>query len=274
MTFQVNLPFDNDETKELILAKLLIFNPMGIWEKDNELIVYFSETSDFEKFAKANQDLSFYYEQIIKNVDWVAKSQKFHKIIRIKPFVIAAPFLEKRAKIKPPYKFKIIINPSFAFGTGSHATTKMCIKYLCNNVKKGMSVLDMGTGTAILAIVAEKLGAAKILGIDIDNIALKEAEKNLKRNRCKKVFLANTLPSEINQNFDLVVCNILFNDIVKLDHIFAAALKSGGDLILSGLLHEQKKDVLDVYSKDFKYINSIRQKDKNFDWIAMYFKKL
>lgn len=274
MTFQVNLPFDSDEAKELILAKLLVFNPIGVWEKDNELIAYFSQKYDFERFAKANQDLSFYYEQIIKNVDWVAKSQKFHKIIKIKPFVIAAPFLKKKVKIKPPYKFKIIINPSFAFGTGSHATTKMCIKYLCTHVKKGMSILDMGTGTAILAIVAEKLGATKVLGIDIDDIALKEAEKNLKRNRCKKVFLANSLPSEINQSFDLVVCNILFNDIIKLEQLFCSVLKTGGDLILSGLLYEQKNDVLDAYSKDFKYINSIRQKDKNFDWIAMYFKKL
>jgi len=66
----------------------------------------------------------------------------------------------------------------------------------------------------------------------------------------------------------------LFNDIIKLEKLFASRLKKGGDLILSGLLYEQKMEVLNFYSKEFKFINSMRQKDKNFDWVAMFFKKL
>jgi len=274
MTLQVNLPFNDVAQKELILAKLIIFHPSGIWEKENELVAYFSDKENFDRFVKANQDLTFYFEQIKKNVDWVAKSQSFHRIIKLKPFVIAAPFLEKKVELKPPYKFKIVINPALAFGTGSHPTTKMCIKYLSRCVKKGASVLDMGTGSAILSIVAEKLGATRVVGVDIDETALKEAEKNIKKNRCKNIYLTNSIPVEPEEKFDLVVCNILFNDIIKLEKLFASRLKKGGDLILSGLLYEQKMEVLNFYSKEFKFINSMRQKDKNFDWVAMFFKKL
>lgn len=274
MTWQVNLPFKDDIEKEQLLAKLSISNTLGILEKDTELISFFESSSDLENFTHLLRDFSFYSEKVKDRINWNVKWQKFHKLIKIKPFIVFAPFLRKKVSISPPYKYKIIINPSFAFGTGSHPTTKMCIKYLANYVKKRDIILDVGTGSGILAIVSEKLGAEHVLAIDIDEIALKEAEKNIKRNRCKNIFLRETISSDIDIKFDIIVCNILLNDILKLKDLFSKVIKKGGKLILSGLLREQKKEVLLFYSTEFKYINSMRMRDKNFDWIALSFEKL
>lgn len=270
--WQVNLPFENEKQKEFIETRIALVNHSGVWEKDDVLILYFESERDLEDFKKVGVNFSYFIEKIKEKIDWSVKWQKLHKVIRLRPFIVLPPFLNK--ELTTPYKYKIVINPSFAFGTGSHPTTKMCIKYLSKYVKKNDVVLDMGTGSAILSIAAEKLGAKQIIAVDIDEIALKEAKKNIKINRCKNISLSNFLSPDLIEVFDVVVCNILFNDIIKLRDTFAKVTKKKGFLILSGLLIEQKDDVIKHFSKYFEYINSMKMKDKNFQWVALLFKKI
>ncbi len=181
MVWQAKLPFNSDAEKEILLSKIVLSNLLGVLEGDDELTVYFEEKSALDNFLKLMRDRSVFYREIKEKIDWNAKWQKFHRVIKVKPFIILTPFLKADKKKGDLYKHKIIINPSFAFGTGSHPTTKMCIKYLTTKVKKGDFVLDMGTGSGILAIAAEKLGARAVVAVDIDETALKEAEYKKKQ---------------------------------------------------------------------------------------------
>lgn len=272
--WQVNLVFKNEQEKEIIFSKVSLLNISGIWEKDGELEIYFETQEDLNTLKDLFKDSTVLFNKVSEKINWLIKWQKFHKIIRIRPFLIVPPFLENKIKLTPPYLHKIIINPSFAFGTGSHPTTKMCIKYLIKYISKDAKVLDMGTGSGILAIVAEKLGAKHIVGIDIDDIALKEAKKNIKVNNCKNIDISTSLNSETHNDFDIIVCNILYNDIISLKDIFSKVIKKEGYLILSGILKEQAKNVITHYSCCFSFINAMNMKDKSFEWTALLLKKI
>lgn len=272
--WQVNLTFNNEQEKEIIFSKVSLLNISGIWEKDGELEIYFENQEDLNTFKELVNDSTILFNKVSEKINWLTKWQKLHKIIRITPFLIVPPFLENKTILKSPYAYKIIINPSFAFGTGNHPTTKMCIKYLIKCISKDAKVLDMGTGSGILAIVAEKLGAKHIVGIDIDEIALKEAKKNIKVNNCENIEISTALNTKIHNSFDIIVCNILYNDIISLKDTFSKVIKKEGYLILSGLLKEQTKSVIKHYICHFSFKNALNMKDKNFEWTALLFKKI
>jgi len=127
--------------------------------------------------------------------DWKNWKQNFGPV-EVKDFVIM-----------PPWKRPVLINPGTAFGTGLHPTTQMCIELLSEYVREGDSVLDVGTGSGILAIVSKLLGAGRVLGIDISKDALRACEENAKLNGVKVETSLET-PSEIEEPFDVVVANL------------------------------------------------------------------
>lgn len=267
--WQVMIPIKNNFEKEEILEKCYIFPLTGIWEKENELVVFFNEEKDVEEFKKSLKEQDFYLCKIKEKINWLSHWKKYHRPVRIKPFYIVPSF--RKVKVVNGYK-KILINPSFAFGTGSHATTRLCIEFLIKSVEKGMSILDLGTGTGILAICAEKLGGKDIYAIDNDPIAIKEAMKNIKRNRCKNIKVMTEI-SEIKNFFDVCVCNIICDEIIKLKPFITNVVKKKGKLILSGLLENQREIILKEFSDSFKIQGFKKKKDKNFIWIALLFEK-
>jgi ribosomal protein L11 methyltransferase len=271
--WQVKIPFKSESEKETIISKSSPFVVQGIWEKENELIVYFDDERTMNDFLKSISDKKALFEKVAEKIEWLSRWKRFHKVVKVKPFLIIPSFM-KGVKLDPPYKKKVTITPSFAFGTGSHPTTRMCVKYLVKTVKKGMKILDMGTGSGILAICAEKLGASHISGVEIDDIALKEAEKNIKRNRCNRIALSTKLNRKTDRMFDLCVCNILCEDILKLKADFDRVLKRGKGLILSGLLADQKELIMRKFSDNYRLLSEMKMKDKNFEWLALHLEKL
>ncbi len=142
--------------------------------------------------------------QEVKN-DWEKWKENF-KPVEVDDFVIL-----------PPWKRAVYIKPGMAFGTGLHPTTRLCIKALKRYLKKGMSVLDVGTGSGILAIVSKLLGASKVLGIDISEDAIRECKENAKLNKVR-VNCLKAEPKDINETFDLVIANLeikIFKDVLK-----------------------------------------------------------
>ena len=121
--------------------------------------------------------------------------------------------------IMPPWKVPIFINPGMAFGTGLHPTTKLCIKLIREYLKEGESVLDVGTGSGILSIVAKKAGAGRVLGIDISEEAIRSCRENAKLNGVRiECRLAS--PSDLEESFDLIVANLELHVFRKeLDNI-------------------------------------------------------
>ncbi len=140
----------------------------------------------------------------------------------------------------------IELDPGLAFGTGSHPTTYLCLQWLCDVVRGGESLLDYGCGSGILAIAAVKLGVASALGVDIDDKALDSARFNAQRNTT--ALQVRHSGAALNEQFDLVVANILTNPLCVLAPLLTSRVARGGRLALSGVLESQAQQVIDAYA--------------------------
>ena len=181
----------------------------------------------------------------VENADWVRITQAQFQPVRVSDRLWIVPTWHE-----PPAgdtAINIRLDPGVAFGTGSHPTTHLCLQWLDANVQKDQTVLDYGCSTGILAIAAKKLGAANVLGTDIDPQAVDAAIDNAQANDAPARFV---LPEDMPEGtFDIVVANILSNPLKLLAPALLARVKPHGHLVLSGVLARQAQEVIDVYQK-------------------------
>lgn len=180
--------------------------------------------------------------------DWEKWKEKF-KPVDIEDFVII-----------PPWKIPIFINPGMAFGTGLHPTTQLCIKALKEYVKEGYSVLDVGTGSGILAIVSKILGAKEVVAIDISEEAVRECKENVRLNNVE-IKCIKAEPKDIKERYDIVVANLeikIFREtiedikkLIKKYGIFSGLYKREDLEEFKGLIEDFK--ILKVYEKEEWY---------------------
>ncbi|UOO89470.1 50S ribosomal protein L11 methyltransferase [Vitreoscilla massiliensis] len=143
----------------------------------------------------------------------------------------------------------IELDPGLAFGTGSHPTTFLCLRWLDANMPQGATVLDYGCGSGILAITAAKLGASHVVGVDIDKQAIRASHDNAAQNNVSiDVYLPDAQPEG---QFDVVVANILANPLRMLGQMLAGRVKNGGQIVLSGILAEQVDEISALYQQWF-----------------------
>ena len=143
----------------------------------------------------------------------------------------------------------IELDPGLAFGTGSHPTTFLCLRWLDANMPQGAAVLDYGCGSGILAITAAKLGAGKVVGVDIDKQAIRASHDNAAQNQVNiEVYLPDEQPEG---QFDVVVANILANPLRMLGQMLAGRVKTDGQIVLSGILAEQVEEISALYQQWF-----------------------
>lgn len=137
----------------------------------------------------------------------------------------------------------IELDPGRAFGTGSHPTTSLCLKLMEENIKVGDSVIDVGTGSGILMIAADRLGASEVYGTDIDELAVESAKENLELNGISedraKVYLGNLVTVVNGKKFDVVVANILADVLLILLNDISKVVKKDGLVIFSGIIDEK-----------------------------------
>lgn len=137
----------------------------------------------------------------------------------------------------------IELDPGRAFGTGSHPTTSLCLKLMEENIKEGNSVIDVGTGSGILMIAADRLGASEVYGTDIDELAVESARENLELNKISeeraKVYLGNLVSVVNGKKFDVVVANILADVLLILLNDISKVVKKDGLVIFSGIIDEK-----------------------------------
>ena len=194
--------------------------------------------------------------------DWVRATQA-----QFAPIRIADRFWIVPSWHKPPRSdaLNIVLDPGLAFGTGAHATTRLCLLWLAESVASRDSVLDYGCGSGILAIAAAKLGAARVVGADIDPQAIVASRANAKRNGVEAKFVAvDELPAG-EAPFDVVVANILANPIIALAPVLSRRLQRGGRIVLSGILESQADAVIAAYRRWFN-IGVCESEDA---WIAL-----
>jgi ribosomal protein L11 methyltransferase len=184
---------------------------------------------------------------LVPEQDWGENWKRFFRPLCVgSRFVVFPPWerpVLKRGQIP------IEITPGMAFGTGTHATTQLCIQVLENRVKrKGLSVLDMGTGSGILAIVAAKLGAQEVWAIDIDEVAIEGARENTEKNGVKGIVrIRKGGIGRVRKSFDVIVANIDLKSLMRLRMPLLRHLKGDGFLILSGILREQEESIRRYY---------------------------
>ncbi|HWU98028.1 MAG TPA: 50S ribosomal protein L11 methyltransferase [Oxalicibacterium sp.] len=182
----------------------------------------------------------------VEEQDWVRLTQSQFEPIHIGKNIWVVPSWHDAPD---PDALVLELDPGLAFGTGSHPTTRLCMEWLEAHPSNG-TVLDYGCGSGILAMVAKKLGAEEVIGIDIDPQAIEAARDNTERNRCE---VAYYVPDDFAvsghvHTFDVVVANILANPLKLMAPMLSGRVNPGGMLVLSGVLATQADEVIAVYA--------------------------
>ena len=221
-----------------------------MWQQ-SKVIALFGEHDEAAAVVKAAaqecglKDLS-YDSETLEDQDWVRLTQSQFDPIQISERLWITPSWHKAPAGNA---VNLQLDPGLAFGTGSHPTTRLCLKWLDTQLKGGESVLDYGCGSGILTIAALKLGAGSAVGVDIDEQAIRASNDNAAQNNVQAHFY---LPDGLPQGqFDVVVANILANPLRMLGEMLAARTKQGGRIVLSGLLAEQSEELGEIYSQWF-----------------------
>lgn len=182
----------------------------------------------------------------IADQDWVRATQNQFQPVRVSSRLWVVPTWH----VPPdPRAINLVIDPGLAFGTGTHPTTRLCLKWLDANLRGGESVLDYGCGSGILGVAAVKLGAARATGVDIDPLALLAARHNAMQNQVSMEFVG--AEDGAPEPADIVLANILANPLKLLAPLLARMTRRGGRILLSGVLEHQAREVEDVYREAF-----------------------
>ena len=188
----------------------------------------------------------------VEEQDWVRLTQSQFAPIHIGKNIWVVPSWHEAPD---PDALILELVPGLAFGTGSHPTTRLCMEWLEAHPAPGKTVLDYGCGSGILAMVAKKLGAQQVAGVDIDPQAIASARDNGVRNQCEvEYFLPDTFAQSqfANQRFDVVVANILSSPLKLMAPMLSGRVADGGALILSGVLARQAEEVAAAYAPFIK----------------------
>ena len=171
--------------------------------------------------------------------------------------------------IPDPSAVNVMLDPGLAFGTGTHPTTALCMQWLDQHIKPDQTVVDFGCGSGILGIAALKLGAKRVVGIDIDPQAIEASTANAARNNVSgqiELYLPKDQPQ---LQADVVVANILAGPLAELSQIISGYVKPGGLLALSGILQSQAQSVIDAYSNNFSF-DPVAEQD---EWVRLSARK-
>lgn len=197
--------------------------------------------------AEANFTLPEYTIEHIAEQDWVRLTQSQFDPIKISDRLWITPTWHE---MPDENAINLRLDPGLAFGTGSHPTTHLCLQWLDEHLLSSETVLDYGCGSGILTIAALKLGAGTATGVDIDPQAIKASYDNSEQNHVQAAFyLPEQLPA---QQFDVVIANILANPLRMLGEMLASRTKTGGSIVLSGILTEQVDEMNQIYARWFE----------------------
>ncbi|PIX25394.1 MAG: 50S ribosomal protein L11 methyltransferase [Deltaproteobacteria bacterium CG_4_8_14_3_um_filter_45_9] len=203
--------------------------------------------------------------------DWGENWKRFFKPVQVTSrFVVKPPWSKIRLKRG---QIPIEITPGMAFGTGTHATTILCIQALGEELqKRGLSVLDVGTGSGILSIIAAKSGAKAVWGIDIDGVAVENAKENVEKNQVLDIVkIRKGSIGDLHKKFNVVVANIDLKSLRRMRKPLLNHLKNQGFLILSGILEKEEERLREHYLKTglLRWIKVVQREE----WVCLTFKK-
>jgi len=282
LSIEMRLP---EEVREAVMAFFFEHGCTGCQEDADKVTAYFSgeqSTDDIE------QALRSFLEELrqrgfptaggtlriasVADRDWNAEWKK-----HFKPLAVSKKFMVKptwETVEQPEERFVIEIDPKQAFGTGTHATTQLMLRLLETRVRSGQAILDVGTGTGILAIAAAMLGA-RVTALDNDPVAVAAAQENIVHNRCRAsvrpycgALRSLRLPVP---GYDVILANITRKVILSLMPDFLKLLKPGALLILSGILREERDALTAAFSRSGQL--GVREEMQQEEWLGFVLQK-
>ncbi len=207
--------------------------------------------------------------QKVINQDWSQKWKEHWKPTRASEHVVICPSWEECSHQKD--EVLITLDPGSAFGTGTHATTQLCIQAIEKYLKKGDEMADIGTGSGILAITAIKFGATHAVAIDNDPLVIDVAQDNAQVNGVyNKIDFSHATADMLSEQFDFVCANILHNILAEIMGDLKNIMKPKAHMVLSGILDEKKPVVLEAIEKHSLKITEILHQDQ---WVAIVVQK-
>jgi ribosomal protein L11 methyltransferase len=240
--------------------------PSTLWDRNKVTGLFNSDVDaaniveEAARICSLSETLVFTHTAIAEQ-DWVKLTQEQFQPIPISDRLWITPTWHSLSK---PDAICLLLDPGLAFGTGSHPTTALCLRWLDNHIKGGESVLDYGCGSGILTIAALKLGAKIGIGVDIDPQAVEVSKKNAQLNQVSAQFYTANEFRDIQA--DIVVANILANPLKVLAPALAKATVKNGAVVLSGILQEQTESVVAIYSSWFN-MHTVIEKD---GWVCLH----
>ena len=235
--------YATEEQGDIITAYLSDF-PFDSFDHTDGLLNAYIPQSEFEEYQDAveemlhNEGILDYYFEDIEQQNWNTVWESNFKEVEVRSKVlIRAPFHQERQHYKG---LDIVIQPKMSFGTGHHATTQLMVEMLLDSEVEGKKILDMGSGTGVLAIVAVKLGAESVLAVEIDDMAEESVRENIELNAVadKVVSIWGDASAIKGKEFDIILANINRNILLADMEAYSATLSKGGELVMSGFFEE------------------------------------
>ena len=255
-----------EDKKEIIIALLSDIGFSGFEEEDDRLKAFISKddfiTEEFENIIPANTLI--YSRSTIQQTNWNAQWESGFEPVTVFYPGTDQPFVHLRAGFHQKdelAKYDIEVTPKMSFGTGHHATTYLMAEQMSQLDFSHQQVIDFGTGTGVLAILAEKLGAASVLAIDNDDWSIENAGENIAKNHCNRISLvkADTIPA--GQQAGIILANINLNIIISSLENIKNACKPGTTILFSGIMIHDEPVILKSLAASSIKVEECRLRD-------------
>jgi ribosomal protein L11 methyltransferase len=256
---------NSPEQNEILIAQLAQLGFEGFEEEEN-ILKAFIKQNEFNAAAVddiANTNSITYTSAVIAPQNWNAQWESSFEPVVVNDFAAI------RAGFHQPVKnvqHEIIITPKMSFGTGHHATTYLMMQQMRQLDFRGKTVMDFGTGTGVLAILAEKMGAIEITAIDNDDWSINNAKENTGNNNCIHIVIQKGESIEADGKYDIILTNINLDVILQNMPLIAAACKPGTQILLSGFLYTDEAAIKTALKANGLVFSTVTQQK---DWICL-----
>ncbi|HXR83309.1 MAG TPA: 50S ribosomal protein L11 methyltransferase [Hanamia sp.] len=267
--FKIEIETNSAEEAEMIMAELSEIHFYAFEHENNLLNAYINEEDFDEEKLKEILPADFVFSKnIIEEENWNEQWESSIQPVIINDFAAVRPSFSKPIN---NVRFDLVVTPKMSFGTGHHATTFLMIELMETLDFQNRTVLDFGTGTAVLAILADKCGASKVVAIDHDAWSINNALENIEANDCLKISVKHQSDLSGIEPVDIILANINLNVLKNNSSLLKTLLKPGAFLLVSGFLATDERSMELIFEEKNLVKKSGKQRG---DWLALLFQNV
>lgn len=266
--FKIDIETNSKEECEVLMAELADIKFYAFEQEENALTAYI-EKNDFDekKLKKILPFKQIFTKGIIEEENWNEQWERGIEPVIIDDFAAIRPSFHEAVK---KVRHDLVITPKMSFGTGHHATTFLMIKMMKEINFQNKKVLDFGTGTGVLAILAEKLGASEVLAIDYDEWSIRNARENIEANGCENILVEQKSDLKGINPVDIILANINLNVLTNAASAISSLLHPGSLLLASGFLLNDEMEMQNIFGSKSVVKKQVQQ---NNGWLSLLFQK-